>query len=564
MQSETKNCQNCKKDFTIEPDDFSFYEKIKVPPPTFCPECRVIRRLSWQGIRKLYKKKCERTGELLITTHHPDSPHKIYRQDIWWGDSWDPKDYGRDYDFSRPFMDQYKDLIENIPFPSLYTDYSSMKESDYCNAASFCKNCYLLFRVTGEALDSAYGNSIVKIKSSFDVSFSNHVELCYEILRVNKSYKVFYSQNCDDCVEIYFCSDLVGCQNCVGCINLINKNYCIFNVQYSKEEYTEKLNEFDWSTTEGVNNFKIQVYEFMLKYPRKSIKGKSNKNVLGDYISNSKNVLDSYMVINGEDSRYCQFTKEGPISNCYDYSWFGDKSEWLYEACWVGLNAYNNKFSVWNYYAHDIEYCFGCHSSGNLFGCVGIRKGEYCILNKQYSKKEYEELIPKIKEHMNQMPYIDKNERVYIYGEFFPVEFSPWAYNESSANDLFPLTQDSAVKQGFNWRNEDKKDYVEATINIPKFSKDVSDDFVKEILKCNNCTKNYRLIPLELKFYKRFNIPIPEECFFCRDLKRAKLLNPIKIYDRNCDKCNIDIRTSYAPDRPEIVYCERCYQNEVY
>jgi RNA polymerase subunit RPABC4/transcription elongation factor Spt4 len=37
---ETKNCQNCKKDFNIEPDDFSFYEKMKVPVPTWCPECR--------------------------------------------------------------------------------------------------------------------------------------------------------------------------------------------------------------------------------------------------------------------------------------------------------------------------------------------------------------------------------------------------------------------------------------------------------------------------------------------------------------------------------------------
>ena len=37
-KSETKTCQNCKNDFIIEPDDFSFYEKMKVPAPTFCPE----------------------------------------------------------------------------------------------------------------------------------------------------------------------------------------------------------------------------------------------------------------------------------------------------------------------------------------------------------------------------------------------------------------------------------------------------------------------------------------------------------------------------------------------
>ena len=29
MNSETKQCQNCKKDFVIESDDFDFYDKIK-------------------------------------------------------------------------------------------------------------------------------------------------------------------------------------------------------------------------------------------------------------------------------------------------------------------------------------------------------------------------------------------------------------------------------------------------------------------------------------------------------------------------------------------------------
>ena len=54
MEQEIKVCQNCKKDFTIEPDDFAFYEKIKVPAPTFCPECRLQRRLAFRNERALY------------------------------------------------------------------------------------------------------------------------------------------------------------------------------------------------------------------------------------------------------------------------------------------------------------------------------------------------------------------------------------------------------------------------------------------------------------------------------------------------------------------------------
>jgi len=29
-QTENRSCQNCKKNFTIEPEDFGFYEKISV------------------------------------------------------------------------------------------------------------------------------------------------------------------------------------------------------------------------------------------------------------------------------------------------------------------------------------------------------------------------------------------------------------------------------------------------------------------------------------------------------------------------------------------------------
>ena len=58
-KSEKRICQNCKKDFIIEPEDFNFYEKIKVPPPTFCPWCRFIRRMAWRNERALYKRTCD-------------------------------------------------------------------------------------------------------------------------------------------------------------------------------------------------------------------------------------------------------------------------------------------------------------------------------------------------------------------------------------------------------------------------------------------------------------------------------------------------------------------------
>ncbi len=563
MKNETRNCQNCKKDFTIDSEDFNFYAKIKVPPPSWCPECRLVRRLNWQGYRILYKRKCDFTGDIIFSTYHPDSPYKVYRQDIWWGDKWDPKSYGRDIDWTRPFLEQFKELMMEIPQASLATEYSTMVRSGYCNAASECKDCYLCFRITtGE--DSAYLNTIVDVKQSFDCSFLNHSELCYGSVNINKCYQVFFSQDCTECHSVSFSRDLVGCSDCLGCINLRMKQYCIFNQQYSKEEYHKKLKDFDFGTVENIKKVQAQAEVFMKTQPRKQFHGIKNTNVSGDYISNSKNVRDSHMLNNGLDLRYCQFLKNGPASSSYDWTLFGDNSELMYECCWCGLDSHNVKFSAWNYFIRDAEYCFGCHHSGNLFGCANLIKGEYCILNKQYTKKEYFSLVEKIKKHMEEMPYKDKLGKIYRYGEMLPAELSPWSYNESTADEWFPKTKEGVTAAGLNWYESDLPEYKNATMKVPEHIRDVKDDIIKEILKCDACGKNYQIIQKELDFLRRMNIVIPEQCPLCRDRARLKQLNPIAIYERTCEKCGKEIKTSYSPDRPEIVYCEKCYQQEVY
>ena len=119
-QSENRICQNCKGDFVVEPEDFNFYEKIKVPPPTFCPECRMQRRMAWRNERTLHRNKCAKTGKSLISCFSSDSPFTIYERDIWWGDQWDPTEYGQEYDFSKPFFSQFRELIEQVPHPNLF------------------------------------------------------------------------------------------------------------------------------------------------------------------------------------------------------------------------------------------------------------------------------------------------------------------------------------------------------------------------------------------------------------------------------------------------------------
>ncbi len=191
---------------------------------------------------------------------------------------------------------------------------------------------------------------------------------------------------------------------------------------------------------------------------------------------------------------------------------------------------------------------------------------------KNLTKEEYEALVPKIIQHMNDMPYVDKKGRVYKYGEFFPVELSPFAYNETIAQEYFPRVQSEVAEAGYRWRDPDIKQY-KVTLqpqDLPDHIKDVSDDILNQVIGCEHagscneqCMTAFKIIPSELQFYRAMNLALPRLCSNCRHYARLSQRTPFMLWDRTCSKCAKPIKTSYAPERPEIIYCEQCYQQEV-
>jgi hypothetical protein len=230
------------------------------------------------------------------------------------------------------------------------------------------------------------------------------------------------------------------------------------------------------------------------------------------------------------------------------------------------MKNYNVKFGIqdWNG-NNDLTYCESCSASSNLFGCICLHAKHYCILNKQYTKEEYFVLREKIISNLEKNPYVDSKGRVFKYGEFFPYDLSLFSYNESFAQQYFSLNKNEINSFGFKYLEPKKPDYKETIMlkDIPDSINEIPEDFSKEILKCS-CGKFYRIAIGELKLLKRFNIPVPRKCPDCRHMARIKRVNPPFLYNRNCDKCGIEIKTSFAPDRPEIIYCEKCYKQEVY
>jgi hypothetical protein len=132
------------------------------------------------------------------------------------------------------------------------------------------------------------------------------------------------------------------------------------------------------------------------------------------------------------------------------------------------------------------------------------------------------------------------------------------------AQDYFPLTKDEAIRYGYKWKDDEEKSHVEQSYKVPNNIIDVNDDILHEILVCKSCQKNYRIVPQEFKLLKKMTLPIPVDCYECRNSKRKTLINPMKLWSRKCFKCNIDIETSYEPGIIENVYCQECYMKDVY
>jgi len=404
----------------------------------------------------------------------------------------------------------------------------------------------------------------------------NESELCYDCANITKCYKALYSIDCEDCNEIIFCKNCVGCNNCLGSINLKNKSYYIFNQPHSKEEYAKKIKEFGLNSRKNIENLRKRAVDYWIKFPNKFIHGRHNTDVTGDYIHNSKNAQYCWRINGCENVKHCHNFTLGPAKDSYDHTNFGQTTELIYESLVVGEGAYNVLFSSQCYSSvSNFNYCFFCgQNSSDLFGCISLRSKQYCILNKQYTKEEYEELLPKIKQHMNEMPYTDKKGRVYKYGEFFPAEMSPLAYNQTLAYDFFPLSKEEVEEEGLAWYEPKNKEFnvTKSGPELPDDINDVDDSILKEVISCSHegkcsheCVGVFRITKQELQFYKTLNIPLPRICQNCRHYSRFAWRNPPRLWPRKCMKpgCANEFETSYAPDRPEIVYCESCYNSEV-
>lgn len=529
-----KTCKNCNSEFKITPKDQNFYTQMKVAEPTQCLPCRRQRKFAFRNERCLYHRHCDLCKKETIAVFPAKTNYIVYCYECWWSDKWDPMSYAHEYDFNRPFFEQYSEFEKSIPHFALFQDGTS-ENCKYVNYGYGNKSCYLCMAAGCE--DLYYTHAGYTSKSCMDCTKIVGCELCYECIDCNKCYQLLFAQDCTNCNNSSFLKDCTSCSNCFCSVGLRNQNFVFENQQLSEEEYKKKISEIKLDK-EFINHWQKRLDEISATIPKKYLHGINNQNVTGDYLDNCKDMEYCFDCLAAEDMTNCDFSAVNS-HNMYDCMYAGGGCESCYEL--NGAMGYNNcKFVYYGRFLQDCEYCQICHNSAHLFGCFGLNQKKFCIFNKQYTEQEYFELKAKIIAHM-----MSTKE----YGEFFPTASSSFAYNESVAHEYYPLTQQQALSKGYRWYEEENR--------IPKAPED------KEILSCKDCGKNFKIINQEASFYQRWKLPVPEFCYTCRHKKRFVKRNPRQLWTRQCQKCNLELKTSYSPERPEIIYCEKCYLDSI-
>lgn len=516
-----KECLYCRSKFEITSTERDLYNKIDIVEPDICVYCRWKQHMAFWPFGKFRIGKSDLSGEKLITVLPENPRYPIYTSKEWWSDAWDAMDYGQEYDPSRSFFEQLKELQEKVPRP--HQQGAQSIGCDWCDDTWESKNCYLS-RSVFSAENLIYGYRALNCKDSIDISHVYDLSQCYDCVYCFNSYELFFSRNSRDCMSSSFLFDCRNCNDCFMCWNLRGKSHCIMNVQYTKEEYLEKIKDFDFSSYENLEILKSKYKEILQRnvVHRENFSVKTYDSV-GSYMADCKVCKNVFF---WESSENCVNCIRGLRSkDCIDLT-----GNWIMElsgnnSCCT--NGYQSKYSIWCDGSRYSEYCDECLEIDYCFGCVSLRKKKYCILNKQYTKEEYEVLKEKIISDMK-----ERGE----YGKFPPYSLGICPYNVSTAAIYFPdVTKEYVLEKGGYWEEgEGVKVEGIATKDLLDSINDVDESLCKQALICPVTGWRFNISQDELSFLKKNKIALPRVHFDVRTKERLLTTAPSKAENYNC------------------------------
>lgn len=528
------------------------YGSAGIPPTDKCVDCSLAFLAAFWLIGRFRIAKSAFSGKQIITILPQTVQFPIYAHDEFVSDNWDPLAYGQEYDSRRSFFDQLVELQAKVPHPHR----TGIKNVDceWTDDWWESKNCYLS-RSGYRVENLSYSYRIGFSRDGLDLTYGFNIEQSYDSTFNYRGWKLKYCFNTHDCTESSFLYDCRSCNNCFMSWNLRNKSYCIMNQQYTKEEYFKKLSEYNLGSYAVVEKLREEFWKGVAS----DAVHRANLNTQvvacrGNFMDQNKNCVDCAFV---EQSDNCRRIIRG----------FETKD--AIEAVSPGITektarslldqfSYGNSCVMYTTNCRYSMYLDACEDCEYCFGCVGLRKKKYCILNKQYTEVEYKRLLSEIKASM---------EKSGEWGQFMPFQMAYGGYNISLAQMMYPRTKEDALKMGVKWDESLAPVYTDAisSSDLPDDIRDAQDSFTKQRVLCSETKLSYNIAPHELSFYKAHIIPLPRKHFDLRFYERFKTLSLMfRPQKGSCHYCKKEIEHFYDPQlRYQKITCVECYQQNI-
>lgn len=512
--------------------------------------------MSWRNESQLFARSCSFSGERLISMFPPDTAFRVVRHKYWWGDSNDATRHGREWEPQRGIFEQMLAMQGQVPRFHVFNFVEERQENSlYTNCAGDNKDCYLIYG-SGRNEKCLYGRYINGCFECVDTFFMDSCEGCYECTDCAICNNVRFAANCRECRDSAFLFDCRGCADCIGCAGLRQKRHCILNQQLSAADFHSRKTALKLDTRDGIADFSARFGRLLDTVPHRALHGERNEESLGDYLWDTKQCRFCFDCRNAEDCSYCTWFCDGKDSMDV-FAW--GECELCYEASGCGSDGmYGCAFAAKSIGCKHCFYIDHCMYCTNCFACTGLNRKQYCVLNRQYSRDEYEALVPRI---------IDAMTARGEWGEFFPIASSPWGYNHTVAQEYYPLSRSQALNKGYRW-----SDYASpppavsarvAAKSLPQSISEVGDDILQAAVECRSSGRLFRITKHELEIYRSREIPLPDLHPDVRQERRLLGRNPRRIRSIACAGCGLSTPTTYAPERGIRVYCDQCYLKQI-
>lgn len=278
-------------------------------------------------------------------------------------------------------------------YPKNPSEVHDSENSDYGDFLYFCKNMHVAFDCA-QCSDSLYTHDAYIARTCVDTDYCVEAELCYESVDAIKCFNSDYLEYSTNMRDSAYAANCINCHDVFGCVNLVNKSFCIFNRQLTEQEYRQKVAIYKQWPPEKVL---AMVEELKKRYPFTPKEGHNENSPYGNYIHFCK---DCYMCFDAGHDENCAYLYDSFYNKtCLDMTYASQHNELSYQILDSG-NLFNSNYTVRSSHVLDSMYMFNCRNVKNSLGCVSLQNKQYCILNRQFTKEDYERISKQILEEL--------------------------------------------------------------------------------------------------------------------------------------------------------------------